>query len=431
MHLDTAYSWRTIRSLKIEHFLTYRDLDGFFSHIWDVNPSLGASPLDAGEPISGRPDTYEISDRHTVVEGKVAQFPWLRSFPRLNFALAQAALVARLLWIVRREGVDIVKASDPFYTSIIGLILARANRVPLVVCVNANYDHMYEATGEVAYPRLLPSRTLEKRVARFVLGRADLVAAGNENNRQYALANGGRVERSTVFRCGTWVDPIHFKVDPERRPSVRAELGLGDRPFVIIVGRLEPVKHPEDVLAMLAAAKSRHPDLAAVFVGDGTMRLRLEESAAALELTDEVRFAGNRDQEWIASALTSATVALSPLTGRALVEACLSGTPVVAYDVEWHSELVSTGETGILVPYRGVQEMADAVCRLIEDPSSAARIGRNARTATLEMMDPSRLQDFERAQYSKLLGRRRGSGAVNASGSGAPQISNPIRDSAS
>ena len=38
------------------------------------------------------------------------------------------------------------------------------------------------------------------------------------------------------------------------------------------------------------------------------------------------------------------------LTGRALAEAALGGVPIVAYDIDWHSEAVETGVTGELVP---------------------------------------------------------------------------------
>lgn len=401
--MDTGYSWETIRALGIEHYVTCRDLDGFFSHVWTVHPGIGANPLHSPESSVGLPTTTELHPRHTLIEGKVAQFRCLEFVPRLNFAVAQVILIFQLRTLIRRQRVSIIRTADPFYTGILGVLLTIANKVPLVVCINANHDHLYEATGKVAYPRLFPSRKLEKRVAKFVLQRADLTAAGNEDNRRCGIANGADDDKSTLFRCGTWVDPIHFEVEPGRRPSVRSELGLGVRPVMIIVGRLEPLKHPTDVLDVLARSKLSQPDLAAVFVGDGTMRTELQTSAAAMGLTDDVRFVGNRDQEWIANALTSATVVLSPLTGRALVEACLSGTPVVAYDIEWHSELVSTGETGILVPYRSTEEMADAVCRLVRDPSAAATMGEKARAVTLEVMDPTRLKDHERAEYLKLL----------------------------
>lgn len=406
LSIDTGYSMEMIWDRKMEHEITCRDLDGFFDHVWNVHPAVGASTEHSPATAVGSPITFQITPRHTVIEGKVAQFKWLTSCPRLNFAISQTVLVLRLLRLICAEDITIIRVSDPFYTGILGLLLARATRVPLVIRVNANEDYMYESTGEVAFPRALPSRALEQRVSRFLLKRADLVAAGNENNRQFALANGAPPERSTLFRCGTWVDSLHFGNDPGQRPSVRSDVGLGDRPFIILVSRLEPVKHPDDVLRVLARCKAKIPDLAAVFVGDGTMRGELEAAAADMGLTDDVRFTGYRDQGWISGALSCASVVLSPLTGRALVEACLSGTPVVAYDVEWHSELVTTGDTGILVPYRDIVAMADAVMSLIADPTFSMALGRKARSVTLEMMDPPRLMEHERSEYVELLRRK-------------------------
>lgn len=403
LSLDSTYSWEMMKARKLEHEILCRDLDGFFEHVWSVHPLVGASPEHARASAVGSPSTIRVADRHTMIEGRVGQFTWLTFAPVLNFTAAQAVLLVRLLRIIRAEHISIIRAGDPFYHSLLGLLLARWNGLPLVVRINANQDSMYAATGELAYPRLLPSRAVEQRVARFVLQRADLVAPGSQDNLQFALNNGARLERSTLFRYGSWVDPVHFTVEPRDRLSVRKELDFDERPFVILVSRLEPVKHPDDVLRALAHARSRLPELGAVLVGDGTMRSSMEAMAVDLGVADDVRFVGNQDQIWIAAALASASVVLSPLTGRALVEACLSGTPVVAYDVEWHSELIATDATGILVPYRDVRAMGDAVCALVSNPSLAASIGERARAATLRMMDPVRLMDHERKEYSRLL----------------------------
>jgi glycosyltransferase involved in cell wall biosynthesis len=370
--------------------------------VWTVHPLVGGDPIDAFHAPTGRPVVTKLTDRHTVVESGTAYAPELGRWPTLNFALAQAALVHEIDRLIRREKVGIVRANEPFYLGLLGLLLARANGIPLVVRLIANYDSDFWAAGRPVHERLFRRRAIEKRVDRFVLRRADLVVAGNEDILRYALANGATEDRSVVVLVGSVIDPVHF-AERTARPGVAAELGFGGRPFVICVTRLEEAKHPEDVVLVLAEARKRVPELAGVLVGDGSMRPQLEALVREHELQDHFVFAGNRDQEWIADALRAAAVVLSPLTGRALVEAALSGTVIVAYDVDWHSELVRHGETGVLVPYRDTHEMAEAVCDLLGDVQRAEQLGTAGRRLALEKMDPATLIAHERAAYRRLF----------------------------
>ena len=402
---DGTYSLGMIRARKLEHEITCRDLDGYFDHVWSTHPIVGASPEHSTEG-RGWFVVTEISARHTMIEGAVSWSPRLARFPMTNFAVAQALLLLRLDRLIREEDISVVRAGEPFYLGLLGLVLARLNQRPLVVRINANFDLAYANGRFLAYPRLYRWRWLEKAVARFVLPRADLVAPGSQDNLRYAVANGANPERTTIWAYGMWVDPLHFSVEPHERPSVRAELGLDDRPFMVLVSRLEAVKHPEDVVRALAEARRSTPELAAVLVGGGTMQEELEELARELGVADDLRIVGYRDQPWLAAALSSADVVVSPITGRALVEACLSGTPVVAYDVEWQSELIKPGDTGVLVPYRDVRAMAEAVGALVREPERAARLGRRAREHTAHVMEPELLVARERADYERLLGSR-------------------------
>lgn len=396
-----AYSLRTLRQRDALQVITWRDLDGFFDHVWTVHPLVGASPEDASEAL-GPLSSQELAPRHTVVESRVGASRFLRLLPPLNFLVAQLRMLLHLSRLIRREGIAIVRVGDPYYLGLVGLVLARLNRISLVVCVNGNFDAIFESVGRLAYPRLLRHRRIEKSIERTVLSRADLTVTLNEDNRRFALNNGARTERTTVLPLGNMVASVHFR-EPRERDGVVEELGLSGRPFLIYVGRLEVVKHPEDVVAVLAEARATHRDLAALFVGRGSMQAELEMAAGEAGVAEAVVFAGERSQPWIASALAQAAVVVSPLTGFALVEACLSGTPVVAYDVEWHAELVQDDETGLLIPYRDTHAMAGAVTRILADRAFARSLGANARRRTLEIMDPRRLTDRHRRSYSALL----------------------------
>jgi glycosyltransferase involved in cell wall biosynthesis len=400
---DSTYSLGMIRARKLEHEITCRDLDGYFDHVWSVHPVVGASPEHQLDRSAGWYTINQIAPRHTMIECSIEPFEQLASFPKTNFVLGQIMLLCRLDRLIRKESIGVVRAGEPFYLGLIGLVLSRLNQRPLVARINANFDFLYEDGGFLGYPRLYRWHCLEKRVAQYVLRRADLVAPGSRDNLGYAVRNGARPGHTTIWPYGMWIDPLHFSLEPDQRPSVRAELGLEDRPFLVLVSRLEPPKHPEDAVRVLALAKRRHPNLVAVLVGGGTMEAELKELARELGVADDLVIVGYRDQPWLAAALTSADVVVSPLTGRALVEACLSGTPVVAYDVEWQSELIRPGETGMLVPYRDVGAMAEAVSALVSDPELATRLGRQARTFVAREMDRATLVARERADYERLL----------------------------
>ena len=61
-----------------------------------------------------------------------------------------------------------------------------------------------------------------------------------------------------------------------------------------------------------------------------------------------------------------------------IVEAMLSGTPVVASTNRGHKELIQDGETGFLVSANDDKAMADRVLKLLDDEVLAERVGQTA-----------------------------------------------------
>jgi glycosyltransferase involved in cell wall biosynthesis len=398
--LDCSYSLAVMRARQMEHVVLSRDLDGWFDHVWTVHPLVGASPDDPPETGEGPVAVSQLAGRHTMVEGKVARFAALKALPLTNFVLAQAALLAHLSRLVRRTRFSAVTIADPYYLGVLGRVLARFARAPLVLAVNANHDSLYELTGSLAYPRLLRRRSVERRIARRVMPRLDMVLVGSEDNAEFAIANGADPRRVARIERGASIHPLHL-ADLGERANVADE--VGGRPYAICVSRLEPAKHVEDVLEVMAEVRRTDPSLRLVLVGDGSLRPRLEAQARELGVADQVLFAGTREQPWLAGALRDAEIVLAPIAGRALLEAALSGTPIVAYDYEWQGELIRHGETGLLVPYRDHAAMAAAVLALRADPERAQAIGGRARAEVGELKDPRQVAAELRGKYVWLL----------------------------
>lgn len=405
--LDAGYTLEGIRERRIEQSVTCRDLDGFFTHVWSVHPFATLITSESWGLRYGRPKLYELAPRHTIIEGQVGRYAWLRRLFAPNFLLSQLDLFLMLWRLIRRESISVIRAASPLYPGLFGWALARLSGIPLVIRVGGNHDKSYETTGMPIEPRLMRSRRIEKIVERFVFSRADLVAAANQDNLDFALANGAKAERSTLFRYGNLIDGRHF-VDPAMRlrdTAYMAELGISPGKFLLYIGRLEPVKQPDHVVETLVEVRRRGFDVKAVLAGEGRMRAELAERARAAGIEDSLIFAGNVGQDRLAQLMPITAAIVSPHTGRALTEAALGAAPVVAYDIDWQGELIETGVSGILVPHGEVEQMVKGVVRLLSDPAYARQLGDALRKRALEMLDPLALDEHERQEYSKLLAR--------------------------
>jgi len=89
--------------------------------------------------------------------------------------------------------------------------------------------------------------------------------------------------------------------------------------------------------------------------------------------------------------------------GRALTEACLAGSPIIAYDLDWQGEIIQNGETGELVPAGDWEEMTRRASFLLANPEEALRLGKKARLVAMKMMDPEALADVEVGAYEILF----------------------------
>ena len=402
--IDSSFSYQAIVCRGLEESITCRDLSGYFSHVWSVHP-FGSLVSDQLVDLSGSPVVHKINSTHTFIDGKFGRFSALEFVPRLNFLLGQIWLIVHLVYLIKKERISVVRVSDPLYNGLLGFVLSRVAGIPLLVRVGANHDKIYETTRKPMMPRLFPSRTIEKKVGQFVLKRADCVAGANKDNLNFAISNGARLERITLFRYGNLIDKLHF-VEPHSRNSIfdwLTKLNLESQRFLLYVGRLEPVKHPDDVVRVLGELIIRGHKLKLLVVGDGQMRDHLTKLAVELNVSECVVFCGNQNQSRLASIFPLASVVLSPHTGRALTEAALAGAKIVAYDIDWQGEMIESGVTGELVKHKDWMHMANATEKILKNPAYAKKIGDSARSRALLMMDPNRLNEHERMTYSKLL----------------------------
>lgn len=403
--LDMSYTLKMIRQRQLGQALQSRSLDGYFSRVISVHPLAGL--FETGDDRYGPSTVTRVDDCQVFVEGKVGFARWLKVLPPLNALLAQVSLFRLLLRVGRDARVSLIRASDPYYLALLGLLLARCLDVPLAVRVGNRFDDVRKFTGRANMPRLFRFCWVEKCVERFVFPQCDLIAGANEDNMHFALENGGRPEVATVFRYGNLLHASHW-AEPMSRPDPQLdldELGLTDKRFVVTIARLVPMKRIDEAIRVVGELVRRGWDIYGLIVGDGELLEELTAYSHSLGLAQRIVFAGNRNQEWIARVLPRAAAIVSPHMGRALAEAALSAVPIVALDYDWQREVVVDEETGYLIRDGGWLEMADKTERLLADPARARLMGQNVRAKVSTMMDPDALIRHEQDTYSALLER--------------------------
>ena len=170
--------------------------------------------------------------------------------------------------------------------------------------------------------------------------------------------------------------------------SIRNEFGLTDEQIVVTtVTRLFYRKGVQDLVRAVAKIKQQLPNLRLLIVGDGRYRPDLEKLASELSVTDSIVFAGFRAEP--ASLVMASDIFINPSFDSegmplAILEAMSAQKPVVAASVGGVAECVTDDVTGLLVPPRDVDAMADAIKALVLDRDLRERLGSAGYESFLE-----------------------------------------------
>jgi len=246
--------------------------------------------------------------------------------------------------------------------------------------------------------------------------RADQIIATSSDEVFELLRMGADLRRLSVVPCG--VDLEHFRPDGPRepRPAGRAR--------IVVVSRLVPRKGVGNVISALAEL----PDAELVVAG-GPERARLDadpEARRLAALAEELGLAGRVDlrgrveRNDLPALLRSADAAVSlpwyePF-GIVPLEAMACGVPVVASAVGGLLDTVVDGITGVHVPPRSPERLAEALRSLLADPELRARLGRAGAERARARYGWGDIADATLEAYGALVRRRRATASAAANG---------------
>jgi glycosyltransferase involved in cell wall biosynthesis len=268
----------------------------------------------------------------------------------------------------------------------------------------------HQASADTSPPE---RRTVEEQL----LSDVDHVVATCSDEIRELRALGGDDDRISVVPCG--IDPEMFRPDGPLAPAPDAAHRL------LALGRLVPRKGVDDAIRALAALPGADTELV-VAGGPADPELdrdpevrRLRRLARRCEVGDRVRFVGSVPRAEVPDLIRSADVVVSapwyePF-GIVPVEAMACGRPVVGTAVGGLLDTVDPGRTGLLVPPREPAALADAIGRLLANPSLRRRMGDQAVARVRQHFTWAEVARSTLGVYQAVVARRTPAGRPSGS----------------
>jgi len=283
--------------------------------------------------------------------------------------LLLAAGIAAALRQCRRNRPDVLHAHWVLPNGLIAAVVSRLLGIPLVVSI----------PGSDA--QIAASNALFRAMARFTFQQAGVITADGADLRDAVAPLGADEAKFDLIVYAT--DPDTIYPDLTGTAELRASLGIGPQEVMVLaVGRLVPKKGFKFLLQALAEPALRQRPVTVVVVGSGDELAELRRLSHDLGLEERIRWVGTVPYNQLgvyynACDLLAMPSVIEPAHGLnvCVLDAMSCGKPVVGSDVGGNPLAIVDGETGILVPERNPQALAQAIALLVDQPSLRTQMG--------------------------------------------------------
>ncbi len=208
------------------------------------------------------------------------------------------------------------------------------------------------------------------------------------------------------------------RIEPE---SDVVSLAQTDVPMLLFSGRLIQRKGVQFLLRAMPIILKKRP-VRLVVTGDGHCRAEWEGLVRELGLAEQVEFAGFVSNKRLGELFRSCSVYVHPAIyddrgdteglGVVLVEALRNRKPVVASRVGGIGDVIKDERTGLLVPEKNPEAIAEAVLRILADPVFARRLGEEGYAFATQYFDWESITDQLETVYQRVCPFRSSSAIV-------------------
>jgi glycosyltransferase involved in cell wall biosynthesis len=319
----------------------------------------------------------------------------------LSTTAATPLSVLKLLWVIKRRGIELVHAHGR-KAGFHGRLASVLTRTPVIYSFHGLHHQKHGVLLRTLYVGF--EKALRRHTARVIN------VSGSE--RQECLALGLSDARSSLVIANgiDWQAFDAITVDVEK---LRADLGFAPDDMIVgHVAKFDVQKAQDDLAAAIPWVLGQCPQARFLFVGEGALRPQIERQVARLGVAGRVVFTGFRQDVPALLQVMDVFALPSRWEGLSLVllEAMACRKPVVATRVTGNVDVVVDGVTGFLVPVGAPQELAEKIIVLMQDKKLRTEYGQKGRERVERDFSLDAMVVRTGAVYQELLARRVGGG---------------------
>lgn len=282
------------------------------------------------------------------------------------------------LWVIFRHKVQILVAQSPYegVAAALAKMIARwfGRKVFLVIESHGDFEQSLFLQKQIRLASLY--RFLMRYAANFTLNSADLLrSVSSVTARQLQQWKSDK----PMVQFPAWTDIETFL----SFGSTKNKYYSGKILYAGVLTYLKGVAHLVNAFASIA---QDFPQTELMIIGredDKAYATQLKAQVRKLGLESQVQFMPQLDQQTLAKYMSQASVfvlpSLSEGLGRVVIEAMATGVAAIASNVGGIPDLVQEGINGFLVPPGDEKALADRLRWMLEHPTEAKEMGRNAR----------------------------------------------------
>lgn len=173
-------------------------------------------------------------------------------------------------------------------------------------------------------------------------------------------------------------------------------------PFIFIcIGRLYEKKGYPELIEAFAKLNQLHENIKLHIYGEGDYRFEMERTITSLELEEKIILFGNVKDAWKKIYSSNCFIFPSRFEGfsGALVEAMMTGVPIIASNIPMNLEAVQSGNTALIHELKNADDLCKKMNTMILDYPTMIEMGNRARAISIEKYD---IQSIAR-QYESFI----------------------------